>query len=68
MLPYPLTIFENQRFNKNEPKFNGAYSIKIYLKSIGNKNIIRNIYRVQALDSITCGYFCIGFFYFYVKM
>ena len=27
MLPYPLTIFEIQRFNKNEPKCNGAYSI-----------------------------------------
>ena len=30
-------------------------------KIIGNKNIITNIYRIQAHDSITCGYFCIGF-------
>ena len=30
-------------------------------KFIGNKNIITNIYRIQAYDSITCGYFCIGF-------
>ena len=30
-------------------------------KFIGNKNIITNIYRMQAYDSITCGYFCIGF-------
>ena len=28
---------------------------------IGNKNIKANIYRVQANDSIMCGYFCIGF-------
>ena len=27
---------------------------------IGNKNIIANIFRLQANDSIICGYFCIG--------
>ena len=27
----------------------------------GNKNIITNIFRVQANNSVTCGYFCIGF-------
>ena len=26
-----------------------------------NKNIILNIFRIQAYDSIMCGYFCIGF-------
>ena len=26
-----------------------------------NKNIIINLYRIQAYDSIICGYFCIGF-------
>ena len=30
-------------------------------KLIGNRNIISNIYRIQNYDSITCGYFCIGF-------
>ena len=30
-------------------------------KFVGNKNIITNIYRVQAYNSIMCGYFCIGF-------
>ena len=29
-----------------------------------NKNIITNIYRIQAYDSIMCGYFCIGFINF----
>ena len=29
-------------------------------KFIGNKNITTNIFRVQAYDSIMCGYFCIG--------
>ena len=27
-------------------------------KSIGNKNIITNIYRIQAFDSIMCGFVC----------
>ena len=30
-------------------------------KFIGNKNVITNIYRIQACDVIMCGYFCIGF-------
>ena len=30
-------------------------------KFIGNKNIKTNIYRVQATNSVMCGYFCIGF-------
>ena len=29
-----------------------------------NKKIIKNIYRIQAYDSIMCGYFCIGFINF----
>ena len=28
---------------------------------IGNINIKANIFRIQAYDSIMCGYFCIGF-------
>ena len=31
---------------------------------IDNKNIIRNIFRIQAYYSIMCGYFCIGFINF----
>ena len=36
-------------------------------KLIGNKNIITNIYRIPAYDSIICGYFCIGFIDFMLK-
>ena len=36
-------------------------------KFIGNKNIITNIYRMQAYDSIIYGYFCIGFIDFMLK-
>ena len=28
---------------------------------IGNKNIKANIFRIQAYNSIMCGYFCTGF-------
>ena len=35
------------------PKENKAF--------INNKNIITNIFRIQARDSIMCGYCCIGF-------
>ena len=34
---------------------------------IGNKNITASIYRIQAYDSIMCGYFCIGFIDFMLK-
>ena len=36
-------------------------------KFIGNKNVITNIYKIQAYDSIMCGYFCIGFIDFMLK-
>ena len=36
-------------------------------KFIGNKNIIRNIYRIQAYNSIICGYFCIEYIDFMLK-
>ena len=36
-------------------------------KFINNKNIISNIFRIQAYDSIMCGYFCIQFINFMFK-
>ena len=36
-------------------------------KFIGNKNIITNIYRIQAYNSIMCGYFCTRFIDFISK-
>ena len=30
-----------------------------------HKNIITNIFRIRAYDSIMCGYFCIGFMLLY---
>ena len=34
---------------------------------IGNKNIIIDISRIQAYNSVICGYFCIGFNDFMLK-
>ena len=36
-------------------------------KSTGNKYVVTNIYRIQAYDSMMCGYFCIGFIDFMLK-
>ena len=36
-------------------------------KFFENKNVITNIYRIQAYDSIMCGYFYIGFIDFMLK-
>ena len=38
--------------------------IKTY---INNKNIKTNIFRIQAYDSVMCGYFCTGFIDFMFK-
>ena len=40
---------------------------KEIIKFIKNKNIKTNIFRIQAHDSIMCGYFCIGFINFMFK-
>ena len=47
--------------------FGVKYNPKEIEKRIGNKNIITNIYRIQAYDSMLCGYPCIGFIYFLLK-
>ena len=52
-------------FNDNNVTYFDSFGVehipKEIEKSIGNKNITTNIYRTQAYDSITCGYFCIRF-------
>ena len=108
MPPHPLANSEIQKYNQNEPRFNGVYSrdnlqkikngahvanldeysdigphwVTLYVHNkvvtyfdsfgeehipkeirtfIGNKNIKTNIFRIQAYDSIMCGYFCFRF-------
>ena len=51
--------------NKNEVVYFGSFGVehvpKEIKKFINNKNIIAKIFRIQANDSVMCGYFCIGF-------
>ena len=37
------------------------------LKFTNNKNIITNVFIIQAYDSVMCGYFCIGFINYMIK-
>ena len=50
---------------KNDVTYFDSFGVEHILHkikgSIGNKNIKINIFRIQAYDSIMCGYFCIGF-------
>ena len=46
----------------------GVEEIPKEIKKIrGNKNIVTNIYRIQAYDLIMYGYFCVGFTDFMLK-
>ena len=51
--------------NNNSVTYFGSFGVEHILKEIKefvkNKNIIPNIFRIQAYDSIMCRYFCIGF-------
>ena len=51
--------------NRNEIVFFNGFTVEHVPEEIkefiGNKNIKANIFRVQANDSVMCGYFCIGF-------
>ena len=51
--------------NRNEIVYFDSFAVgqvpEEIKESVGNKNIITNIFRVQANNSVMCGYFCIGF-------
>ena len=51
--------------HNNDVTYFNCFGEKHFLKNIktfiNNKNITTNIFRIQAYDSIICGYFCIEF-------
>ena len=51
--------------NRNEIVYFDSFGVEHVPEEIkefiGNKNIIANIFRVQANNSVMCGYFCIRF-------
>ena len=55
---YDITYFDS---------FGVEHIPKEIKKFIDSKNVISNIFRIQAYDSILCGYFCTGFINFMFK-
>ena len=59
-----VALYVNNKIAINFDSFGVEHIPKEIMKFIARKKIIRNIYRIQAYDSIMCGYFCIGFINF----
>ena len=62
-----ITLYVNNKTVTYFNSFGVEHIPKEIKKFINNKNIIANIFRLQAYDSIMCGYFCIGFIDFMFK-
>ena len=59
-----MALYINNKTVTYFDSFGVEHIPKEIMKFIGNKNIITNVFRIQAYDSIMCGYFCIGFINF----
>ena len=66
-----VALWVNNNNNNNNVTYFGSFGVehipKEIIKSIKNRNIKTNIFRIQAYDSIMCGYFCTEFIYFMFK-
>ena len=56
-----IALFCKKRKTVYFNSFSVEYIPEEIKEFIGNKNIKANIFRVQANNSVMCGYFCIGF-------
>ena len=59
-----VALYVNNKTAKYFDSFGVEHIPKEIMKFIDNKKIITNIFRIQAYDSIMCGYFYIGFINF----
>ena len=59
-----IALFVNNKTVTYVDSFGVEHIPKEIKKGINNKNIIANIFRMQAYDSVMCGCFCIGFINF----
>ena len=59
-----MALYVNNKTIAYFDSFGVEHIPKEIIKFIDKKKIITNIYRIQAYDSIMCGYFCIGFINF----
>ena len=62
-----ITLYGNGHNVKYFDSFEDKDISKEMKRFIGNTNIARNIYRIQANEWIMYGYFCIVFIYFMIK-
>ena len=62
-----IALFMNGSNGKYLDNFRVEHIPKRIKKFIGNKNIITNVYRIQAYNTEICGYFYIGFIDFMLK-
>ena len=62
-----VELYVNNKIVTYFDSFGVEHIPKEIMKFIGNKNIITNIFRIHAYNSIMCGYFCIGFIDFMVN-
>ena len=57
--------------NNNDATYFDSFAVehipKEFIVFIKNKKIKTNIFRIQAYNSVMCGYFCIGFIGFMFK-
>ena len=56
---YRITMYVNDNNVTYFDSFGVEHIPKQIWKFIGNKNVVTNIYRIQADDSIMCEYFCL---------
>ena len=61
---HSVALYVNNKIVTYFDSFGVEHIPKEIMKFIARKKIIKNIYRIQAHDSIMCGYFCIGFINF----
>ena len=59
-----VALYANNKTVTYFDNFGVTHISKEVKKCINDKNIIANIFRLQAYDSVMCGYFCIGFINF----
>ena len=62
-----IALYVNNKTVTYFDSFGVQHIPKEIKKFINNKNIIANIFRLQAYDSAMCGYFCIEFIAFILK-
>ena len=62
-----IALYANNKAMTYFDNFGVEHIPKEIKKFINKKNIITNIFRIQAYDSVMCRYFCIGFIDFMLK-